>query len=127
MSQTQCYEWFKHLKEGRVLVTEDPRPRRPSSSTNNDHVERVHAVIYGDCHLTAQEVSDEVEISIGSCHQIFTDKLQMHHVSAKCLPRLLTNVASHPQLSGKTSDICCAPSTLISRLSPSTLFPVSQT
>ena len=36
-------------------------------------------------------------------------------------------VAPHPQLSGKTSDIHCAPTTPFSRLSPSRLFPVSQT
>jgi hypothetical protein len=35
-------------------------------------------------------------------------------------------VAPHLQLSGKTSDIRCAPSTLISGLSLSRLFPVSQ-
>jgi len=38
-----------------------------------------------------------------------------------------TRVAPHPQLSGKTSDIRCAPSTLFSGLSPSRLFPVSLT
>ena len=29
-------------------------------------------------------------ISIGSCHQIFTEKLQLRRVSAKFVPRLLT-------------------------------------
>ena len=38
-----------------------------------------------------------------------------------------SRVAPHPQLSGKTSDIRCAPSTLFSGLSPSRLCPVSQT
>ena len=33
-----------------------------------------------------------------------------------------SRVAPHPQLSGKTSDIRCAPSTVFSRLSPSRLF-----
>ena len=37
-----------------------------------------------------------------------------------------SRVAPHPQLSGKASDIRCAPSTLFSGLSPSRLFPVSQ-
>jgi hypothetical protein len=41
MSGTQCYEWFKRLKEGRMSVGEDPRNRRTSSSTNDDRVERV--------------------------------------------------------------------------------------
>jgi len=53
MSRTQCYEWFKHFKEGRMLVGEDPRPRRPSTSINDDHVDRVHAVIHGNRCLTS--------------------------------------------------------------------------
>jgi len=38
-----------------------------------------------------------------------------------------SRVAPHQQLSGKTSEIRCAPSILFSGLSPSRLFPVSQT
>ena len=41
--------------------------------------------------LTVREVGDEVGISIGSCHQMFTDKLQIRRVSAKFVPRLLTD------------------------------------
>ena len=55
-----------------MSVGEDPRPGRPSTSPNNDHVERVCAAIHGNHSLTVQEVVDEVGISIGSCHQIFT-------------------------------------------------------
>ena len=76
MSQTQCYEWFKRFKEGRMLVGEDPRPGRSSTSTDDDHVERVCAVIHGNCRLTVQEVADKVGISIKSCHKILTEKLQ---------------------------------------------------
>jgi len=91
MSRTQCYEWFKRFKESRMSVGEDPRPGRSSTSTKDDHVERVRAVIRGNCPLTLREVADEVDISIGSCHQIFTEKLQMCCVSAKFMPRLLTD------------------------------------
>jgi hypothetical protein len=38
---------------------------------------------------TVREVADEVSISIGPCHKIFTEKLQMHRASAKFVPRLL--------------------------------------
>ena len=53
------------------MVGEDHRPGRPSTSTNDDHVERVHAVIRGNCRLTVREVADEVGNSVGYCHQIF--------------------------------------------------------
>jgi methylphosphotriester-DNA--protein-cysteine methyltransferase len=50
---------------------ENPRPGRTPTSTNEDHVERVRAVIHGKRRLTVREVADEVGVSIGSCHQIF--------------------------------------------------------
>jgi len=62
MGQTQCYEWFKHFKEGRMSVGEDPPPGQHSTSTNDDHVQRVHAVIRGNHGLTVREVTDEVGI-----------------------------------------------------------------
>ena len=74
-----------------MLVGEDPRPGRPSTSTNDDHVERVRAVIRVNRRLTVREDADEVGISIGSCRQIFTENLQMRRVSAKFVPRLLTD------------------------------------
>ena len=52
ISRTQSYEWFKRFKQGRMLVSEDPRPGRPSTSINVDHVERDRAVICGNRRLT---------------------------------------------------------------------------
>ena len=74
-----------------MSVGEDPRPGRPSTSTNDDSVERVLAVIRGNRRLTVREVADEVGIIIGSCHQIFIEKYQMRRISAKFVPRLLTD------------------------------------
>ena len=91
MSRTQYYESCKGFKEGRMSVDEDPRPGRPSTSTNDDHVQRVRSVIRGNRRLTVREVADEVGISVGSCHQIVTEKLQMRRVSAEFVPRLLTD------------------------------------
>ena len=54
-----------------MSVSEDPRPGQTSTSTNNDHVERVRAVIRGNRRLTVREVADEVGISKGSCHQLY--------------------------------------------------------
>jgi len=40
--------------------------------------------------LTVREVANEVGVSIGSCHSILTDELGMKRVSAKLVPKLLT-------------------------------------
>jgi len=74
-----------------MSVGEDPSPGQNFTSANNDHVKRVHAVIRGNHPLTVREVADEVGISKGSCHQIFTEKLQMCCVSAKFMPCSLTD------------------------------------
>ena len=74
-----------------MSVGEDLRPGRPSTSTNNDCVETVRAVIRGNRRLTVREFADEVGISIGSCHQISTEKRQKRHASAKYVPRLSTD------------------------------------
>jgi len=74
-----------------MSVGENPRPGRRSTSTNDEHVERILAVIRGNHRLTVREFADEVGISIGSCHQIFTENLQMRRVSAKFVLRFLTD------------------------------------
>ena len=83
MSHTQRYEWFKRFKEGRISVSEDPRPGRPSTSTDDRHIKRVREVIHGNRCFTVREVAEEVGISVGSCNAILTRKLQIHHISAK--------------------------------------------
>jgi hypothetical protein len=50
-----------------MTIGEDPRPGRSSTSTNDDHVERVRAVIRGNRRLTVRGVADEVGIITGSC------------------------------------------------------------
>ena len=38
MCRTQTYEWWKRFKEGRILVDDDPRSGRPSTSKTDDNV-----------------------------------------------------------------------------------------
>jgi len=51
-SLTLCYERLKLIKEGRMSVGEDPGP---STSTNDDNVESVRAVIRGNRRLSVRE------------------------------------------------------------------------
>jgi hypothetical protein len=49
---------------------------------DDDHVEKVGAVIHENCHPTIREVSEEVGISKSSCHTILSKKLEIHCVAA---------------------------------------------
>jgi len=91
LSRTQCHKWYQRLKSGRNSIEEDPKCGRPSTSMDDDHVDKVLAVIRQNRHMTVREVAEEVGICKLSCHLIFSDKLKMPRVAAKFVPRLLTN------------------------------------
>jgi len=90
VSRTQCYEWYQRFKSGRTSIEGDPKSGRPSSSTGDDRIEKVRSVIRENRRLTIREVSEEVGICKSTCHTILTEKLKMHRVAAKFVPRLLT-------------------------------------
>jgi len=90
LSRTQCHEWYRRFKSGRTSVEDDPKFGQPSTSMDNDYVEKVLAVIRQNRCLTAREVAEEVGICKKPCHLILTEKLKMCRVAAKFVPRLLT-------------------------------------
>ena len=68
LSRTQCYEWYQRFKSGRTSI-DDPKSGRPSSSTGDDHIEKVRSVIRENRRLTIREVSEEV----GNCKTILIE------------------------------------------------------
>jgi len=54
------------------------------------HIEKVHAVIRQNCHLTLRAVAKEAGICKSLCHLILTEKWKMHRVAARFVPHLLT-------------------------------------
>jgi hypothetical protein len=64
---------------------------RPSTARTNETVDRVNAVIRGNRSLTIREIADELNLPFGTCQAILTQgHLGMRRVSAKLVPRLLT-------------------------------------
>jgi len=91
LSRSQRHEWYQRFKSGRTSVEDDPKSGWPSTSMDDDHVEKVLAVIRQNRRLTVREVAEEAGICKSSCHLILSDKLQMLRVAAKFVPRLLTD------------------------------------
>ena len=90
LSRCVTFDWFKRFKEGRISIEGDHRLGRPLSSKTNDTITLVRNKIRNDRRLTVREVANEVGISIGTCHSILSDELGMKRVSAKLVPKLLT-------------------------------------
>jgi len=62
---------------------------------DEDHIEKVLAVIRQNPRLNVREFAEEVGICKNSCHLILTEKRKMRRVAAKCVPRLLTSHSLH--------------------------------
>ena len=87
LSKTRVYEWrFQDVRED---VEDDERPGRPSTSTTDENVEKVKEMAMNDRRITIREVADDVDISIGLCHEIFSNVLGMKRVAAKFVLKLL--------------------------------------
>ena len=90
LSPTQIKQWFKRFKDGPASVESDPRSGRPSTSRKEEVMDQVCEKVLGDRRLTVQEIVAEVGISIGSIHSILAEDLNLRRVSAKFVPKLLT-------------------------------------
>jgi hypothetical protein len=73
MSRTQCFEWYTHFKTGRTSIDEDPRSGRPSTSTDNVHIDAVRHLILQNRRLTIREIAEDVGIDFGSRQAILTE------------------------------------------------------
>ena len=60
LSRTQCHEWYQRFKSGRTSIEDDPKSGRPSTSMDDDHVEKVLAVIRHNRRLPVCKVAEEV-------------------------------------------------------------------
>ena len=88
-SQKSVYKWYKLFIEGREELNDDARPGRPSTSTTNENTEVEKKIVMENHRITTREVAEDVGISVGPCHEIFSDILGLKCVAAKFVPKLL--------------------------------------
>ena len=91
MKRATCFRWYKRFKNGRLSVEDDERSGRPSTSTDDPHIDEINTLVRANRRLTVRQLAQECGISVGSCHHILTEELKMHRVAAKFVPRLMTS------------------------------------
>ena len=91
MKRAACFRWHKRFKNGRLSVEDDERSERPSTSTDDPHIDEINTLVRANRRLTVGELAEEYRISVGSCHHILTEELKMHGVATKFVPRLMTS------------------------------------
>jgi len=91
MGRTQVFDWFRRFKEGRTSVESDTCSGRPSTSRNEEMIAKVRTIVRNNRRQTVRQIADDCGISVGLCDAILTDDLHTKRVSAKFVPRLLTD------------------------------------
>ena len=77
LSKKNVYKWYKLLQNGREDANDEPRSGRPSTSTTDENLEAVNKIVLENCRITIREVSKDVGMSVGSCHEIISGILGM--------------------------------------------------
>ena len=90
LSRTMVSKWHKTFKEDRENVEDDPLSGRPISSTNDQNVEVVRAVIAKDRRLSVRMIAEETGLNNNVVHRILTEHLHMGKICAKLVPKNLS-------------------------------------
>ena len=77
LSRTMVFKWHKAFKEGPENVENDPLSGGPISSTNQENVEVVRAVMVKDRRLSVRMIAEETGLGKCAVHRILTDNLHM--------------------------------------------------
>lgn len=89
MKKTAVYDWYGRFREGREEDDDDDRSGRPSSSSTDENITKVKAIVLENRRITIRECAEDLNISYGSCEAIITHELGMRRVAAKMIPKLL--------------------------------------
>ena len=94
MGMTVClvrvFEWHKRFSEGREIVKDDERPRRPCTSRTEENVEKISQIVRKDRRLSVRMIAESVNIDKDTAWKILREDLNMKKVCAKMVPRVLT-------------------------------------
>jgi len=75
----------------RTFVDDDERSGRPSTSTTPENVVKVSEAILAARSQTIHDVCETAGLSYGTVQHILADSLNMRRISARFVPRLLSD------------------------------------
>jgi len=91
MKKTAVYKWVKRFTEGRESVTDEERSGRPATSRTEENIAKVRQIVRENHRqLTDRSRVEHVNIDRETVRKILTEDLDMRKVSAKIVPKELT-------------------------------------
>lgn len=83
--------WISRFKTGHLTIEDEPRSGRSTTATDQKTCDAVHEPILEDRRISAKNIAQILDISRERVGYIITTLLDMHKLSAKWVPKLLSS------------------------------------
>ena len=90
-SYTQVKFWVGEFKRDRTTLEDEARSGRPLEATNEEMCKKVRDLVYYDRQIQVEEIAQALGISHGSVSTILHDRLGMRKLTARWVPKSLSN------------------------------------
>ena len=102
-SYAQVKFWVGEFKRGKTSLEDEARSGRPLDATDDEMCKKVRDLVYSDRRIQVEEIAQALGISHGSVSSILHDRLGMRKLTARWVPKSL----SDEQMATRTS-VCSA-------------------
>ena len=90
-SYAQVKFWVGELKRNRTSLEDKTRSGRPSDATDEEICNKVRDLVYSDRRIKVEEIENALHISHGSVSTTLHDRLGMHKLTARWVPKSLSD------------------------------------
>ena len=90
-SYAQVKFWIGEFKRSRTSLEDETRSGRPSDTTDKEMCNKVRDLVYSDRRIKVEEIANALHISHGSVSTTLHDRLGMHKLTARWVPKSLSD------------------------------------
>ena len=90
-SYAQVKFWVGEFKRGRTSLKDEARSGRPLDATDEEMCKKVRDLVYSDRRIQMEEIAQALGISHGSVSTILHDRLGMRKLTARWVPKSLSD------------------------------------
>ena len=90
-SYAQIKFWIGEFKRSRTSLEDETRSGRPSDATDEEMCNKVRDLVYSDKRIKVEEIANALHFSHGSVSTTLHDRLGMHKLTARWVPKSLSD------------------------------------
>ena len=91
LSYAQVKFWVREFKRGRTSLEDEARSERPLDATDEEICKKIWDLVYSDRRIQVEEIAQALGISHGSVSTILHDRLGMRKLTARWVPKSLSD------------------------------------